>query len=190
MARKRNGRRRRRRLGSVITVKRLSGVERLSNPSSMTGIIGPLAIGGLGAVLATLGIRQWVTPTPDNAVIVDNAQWVGLGIGGLLGLVLWNVTGKPAGLLAMGGAGLATLATKLPDMVAAGGLGLPAGTAGVRRGVGAIVPEYRRNGMGAIVMQPATTGSYGPGGGESVSLHGLSAAVIPSAFGRPTFSMR
>ena len=193
MARKRNSRRRRRGTGSIITVKRLSGVERLGNPSSMTGILGPLAIGGLGTVLTTLGIRQWVTPTPENSAVVNNASWIGLGVGGLLSLMLWNMTGKPAGVLGLGGAALATAAVKVPEMIASSGMlsAMPAGTAGAR-GMGAIVTETMngaRRRLGAIVMQPASAGSYGPGGGESVTLHGLGASVIPGAFGTPTFSM-
>lgn len=193
MARKRHGRRRRRGMGSIISVRRLSGVERLNNPSSVTGILGPLAIGGLGAVLTTLGIKQWVTPTPDNAMVVDNATWFGLGAGALLSLMLWNMTGKPAGVLGLGGAALATAAVTLPSAIASSGMlaSMPTGTAGGRR-FGAIVTETMngaRRGMGAIVMQPASAGGYGPGGGESVTLHGLSAAVIPGAFGTPSFTM-
>ncbi len=194
MARKKHGRRRRRGTGSIITVKRLSGVERLGNPSSLTGILGPLAIGGFGAVLTTLGIRQWVTPTPENATVVNNATWFGLGVGGLLSLMLWNMTGKPAGVLGLGGAALATAAVKVPEMIASSGMmaAMPGGTAGVRGGMGAIVAETvngARRRLGAIVMQPASAGSYGPGGGETVTLHGLQAGIIPGAFGTPSFTM-
>jgi len=197
MARKRHGRRRNRRLGSIITVKRLSGVERVSNPSSATGAILPVVLGGTAALLSAVGIRQWVQPTADNATVVQNADWIGLGVGGLVGLTLWNMASKPAGLAALAGAGLVTLAARLPMMMMSGGIAsMPAGNG---NGTGAIVVERSngmqrgRRGVGAIVMQPAnTTGyGYGPHGGENVSLQGLSAAaaIQPSAFGTPSFTM-
>jgi hypothetical protein len=167
-------------------VRQLSGVERLNNPSSMTGAIVPGLLGAGAAILGAIGVRQFVEPTADNQKIVDNADWIGLGLGGLVGLALWNMASKPAGVAAMVAATGVTLASRLPSMLSGGALApMPAGT-------GAIVAQtmngMRRRGTGAIVMQPASVGGYGPGGGETVSLQGLR-AINPSAFGTPSFRM-
>jgi hypothetical protein len=189
MARRRHGRRRRR-LGSIITVKRLSGAERLSNPSSTLGAFGPAALGGATTILGAVGVKQLVAPTAENAPVVNNADAVGLVLGLLVSGILWVTTSKPAGIAAAAGSAIAFAATKLPAMMSGMSM-MPAGTSGIR-GMGAIVAQQMngaRRGMGAVVMQPAAAGSYGPGGGESVNLSGLS-AVIPGAFGTPTFRMR
>ena len=184
---KRSGRRRGRRLGSVITVRQLSGTDRLNNPNSVMGSVGPVLIGGGVALLGAIGIKMWVTPTPENTAVVDNADAIGAGLGALSGLVLWNTTGKAAGAMAIGAAGLLLLASRLPGMMAGMGDAAGNGTAGM----GAIVTETTMRGLqrgtrgtGAIVMSPPS--GYGANaGGETVRL----GRVYTHAFGTPSYQM-
>jgi hypothetical protein len=187
MARRKRGKRRRG-VGSVIQVRRLSGVERLNNPSSMTGAVMPALIGGGVTVLTTMGVRQFLEPTPDNATIIENADWIGLAAGSLAGLALWNMASKPAGIAALATSAVVSLAALVPSwMASANGAAPPAGMRGLR----AIVPEYSvrglRGGHGTrgIVMEPAASRGYGAGQtyGSNVRLGN----VNPGAFGTPTF---
>lgn len=189
MAKKRRGKRRRG-MGSVIQVRRLSGVERLNNPSSMTGAAMPVLIGGGVTALTVMGLHQFLEPTADNAAVLENAEWIGLAAGGLSGLALWNMASKPAGVAAVIAATVVSLAAMVPRWMASANGGAAAPQAGMRRlRVGAVVPEYSMRGTGrgtrGIVMEPAASRGYGSGRsyGDNVRLGN----VNPAAFGTPTF---
>jgi hypothetical protein len=181
MARKKR-RSRRRGVGSVIQVRQLSGTERINNPSSVTGALVPVLLGGSVAFLTTLGVRKYVEPTQENAAILDNADLIGGGTGVLTGLVLWNVASRPAGVAAMAAAAVVSLAQLVPGWMA-GAMAAP--TAGLR----AVVPEYSMRGtkgLRAIAMQSQASRGYGAdGGGENISLGRINAG----AFGTPGFRM-
>ena len=189
MARKKRKKSRRGGMGSVIQVRQLSGTERINNPSSMTGAAVPVLLGGAVTFLTALGVRKYVEPTADNAAIRDNASWIGVGAGGLIGLALWNMASKPAGVAALLTAAVVGIADMLPMWMAASATPTATTTAGLR----AIVPEYSMRGMrgagrgmGAIAMQSQASRGYGSdAGGENISL----GAINPSAFGTPGFRM-
>ncbi len=182
----RRKRSRRRRLGSVITVRPLNGSERLNNPSSMLGSAGPVLLGGGAAILAAVGVRMWVTPTPENQTLVNNADAVGAGVGALTGLILWNTASKPAGVVAIAASALLLVASRLPAMLES----MPA-AGGATAGMGAIVAEQTMRGMrgrrmGAIVVSPIASRGYGQNaGGESIRL----GRVHTGAFGTPSYPM-
>ncbi len=180
MARKKR-RSRRRGMGSVIQVRQLSGTERINNPSSVTGAIVPVLLGGSVAFLTSMGVRKYVDPTAENAPILDNADLIGGGAGLLTGLALWNVASRPAGVAAMAAAAIVSLAQMVPGWMSPGA----ATTAGLR----AILPEYSMRGvrgLRAIAMQSQASRGYGDdGGGENVSLGRINAG----AFGTPGFRM-
>ena len=181
MARKKR-RSRRRGMGSVIQVRQLSGTERLNNPSSVTGSLFPVLLGGGVAFLTAMGVRKYVEPTAENAPVINNADLIGLGAGGIVGLALWNVASRPAGVAALAAAGVVSLAQLVP-MWMAGTAAAP--TAGLR----AVVPEYSMRGvkgLRAIAMQSQASRGYGAdAGGENISLGRINAG----AFGTPGFRM-
>lgn len=180
MARKKR-RSRRSGMGSVIQVRQLSGTERLNNPSSVTGALVPVLLGGSVAFLTAMGVRKYVEPTAENAPILSNADAIGGGAGLLVGLALWNVASRPAGVAAMAAAAVVSLAQMAPGWMAAASPSA-APTAGLR----AVLPEYSMRGLRAIAMQSQASRGYGAdGGGENISLGRINA----SAFGTPGYRM-
>lgn len=187
-------RRRRRRLGSVIQVRRVSGLGSLKNPNSAIGAGLPVIIGGGVAAATTLGIRQFMKPTTDTQIMIyDNAPWFGAGAGILSSLALWNLASQSAGI----GALVSALTVGIGLVAIEAGAKMKA-EAAATAGFGAIVPEYSRavaglggrRRMGAVVMEPSASRGYGaPPGlgwtpyGEEVNL----GAINVDAFGTPMF---
>lgn len=191
---------RRRGTGSVIRVRKLSGVDGINNPNSAPGAILPVLIGGGVTTLVAIGVQQYVEPTTDsNVMLRNNAPWVGAAAGIVTGLALYNMTGRAAGLAAMSSSALLAVAlwginyAAQMRMQAAAGAPAANGTAGI----GAVVPEYSMRGLGrgrggtgaAIAMEPQASRGYGAGPlgsyGETVNL----GAINTSAFGTPGFSL-
>lgn len=200
--RRRKSSRRRRGMGSVIRVRRVNGLGQLNNPSSTVGATVPVLLGGGVAALTTIGISQWMQPTPENAAFMKNAPWLGLGVGILAALGLGAMTKKRATTaMGVGGAVITTLAFMLPSWMAS--MGSPMASNGGTAGrLGAVVPEYSmrglgRRGVGAIVMEPQASRGYGAGPlgrggrrgmgsyGEVVNL----GQINPRAFGTPGFQL-
>jgi hypothetical protein len=184
----------------VIRVRKLNGVGQLKNPNSATGAMLPVLIGGGVTALTTLGIRTMVEPTDDtNIMIRDNAPIIGVAVGGLAGLALWNMASQPAGVATIAAAGVVGLSLWALEYAAMAKAQAAANAAPATAGIGAVVPEYsmpqRGNGVGAIVMEPQSSRGYGAGPlgrlssyGETVNVAGLG-AVNAGAFGTPGFSL-
>lgn len=196
---KRRGRRRG--VGSVIRVRKLSGVGQLKNPNSVMGAALPVVIGGGVVAMTAIGLRQFMTPTTQTQMrIVENAPWVGIGAGTLVSLALWNMSSQAAGVGALTAGltiGIGMIASEFAarSRMSQVAPAAAAPTAGLR----AVVPEYsmagvprsRRSGsLGVIAMEPHASRGYGAGPlgsyGETVNL----GAVNASAFGTPGFTVR
>lgn len=197
---KRNRRRRRRGMGSVIRVRRLNGLGFLKGS---TGPIMAPAIGGATAALTTLGVKYFVNPASSqlNDKLVRWSWLVGHGAGLLASGMIYFFGGRNrnARALAMGSAagatvvGLSFFGLEQVKKMQAEAAGLPSSTAEAvatgatdettgAQGFGAIVYQQLRGpGMGAIVAEPGMNGlgSYG----ETVSLRGVNTSV----FGTPGF---
>lgn len=196
-----------RRTGSVITVRRLSGrgLGKLSNPSSGLGAVVPPLLGGGLAGAATVLLEHMASPTDGTApsqtmmTLGEYAPYIGAGVGALGGLALYAAVGAPQGAAAAAGAvGTAgsLLAYKMLNQSKANaGVVPPAvSTDGRRRRMrrtGAIVPQVQprgmagRRGTGAIVMEPVSTRGLGDPRGEAVSL----GQINSTAFGTPGFNV-
>ncbi len=170
----------------------------LRNPNSAIGASMPVVLGGATTALVTLGLRQFMTPTTEwQAQVVEFAPWVGTGAGLLVGLALWNMTSRAAGIGALTAAltvGIAFAATE-----AAARMRMQTA------GMGAVVPEYSlgrgmpARGVGAIAMEPTAARGYGAGPlgrnnqlasyGEDVTLRGVQGLgqVNQDAFGTASF---
>jgi hypothetical protein len=196
------------RTGSVISVRRLSGrgLGKLSNPSSGMGAVVPPLLGGGLAGAATVFIEHMATPTDGTApsatmaTMGEYAPYIGAGVGALGALALYAGVGAPQGAAAaagaLGTAGSLVAYKFLNQEKAAQGVVPPAVAtsgrrmlAGRRRNTGAIVMEpVATRGTGAIVpqIQPAgMAGGLGDPRGETVSL----GSVSPGAFGSPGFQV-
>jgi len=160
-----------RRTGSIISVRRLSGrgVGKLSNPSSGLGAVVPPLLGGGLAGAATVLIEHMATPT-DGKIASETmltmgqyAPYIGAAVGALGSLALAALVGAPQGAAAAAGSvgvgGSLAVYKLLNQEKAAAGVEPPVtATDGRRRGV------YGRRGTGAIVMEPvATSGRRGTG---------------------------
>jgi hypothetical protein len=170
---------RRRGTGSVLQVRKLSGLGALGRTNTVMGSLLPVAIGGVVAGGTMIGIRSFMTPdTSTKANVMEYAPWIGFAAGGVAGLALWNMNSQASGLLAIATAGVLTLATVISEAVAKSRMG----TAGVgailmeRAGTGAIVPEYSRQGMGDASR------------GANIRLNGLG-KINTGAFGTPGFAV-
>jgi hypothetical protein len=197
------------RTGSVISVRRLSGrgLGKISNPSSGMGAVVPPLLGGGLAGAATVLIEHMATPTNGTApsatmaTMGEYAPYIGVGVGALGAAALYAVVGAPQGAAAAAGAfgvGGSLVAYKLlnQEKAAAGVVPPAVATSGRRMGrslygrrsTGAIVMEpVATRGTGAIVPQIQPQGMAGTGDprGETVAL----GAVSPSAFGTPGFAV-
>jgi len=177
---------RRKGMGSVIQVRKLNGLGDLGDPKSGVGSALPVLLGGAAAGATTIGIRQFMTPTtPGQMTVMNNAPWIGLGAGALVGLGLWSMSSQPAGVAAMAGASVVALSMIFSEYAAKMRVA-KTGTAGF----GAIVPQM--NGTGAIVMEPHAGRGYGAGQlgsyGETVNVGSLG-AIRQQAFGTPGFQV-
>jgi hypothetical protein len=190
---RRSGRKRRRGVGSIITVRR-KGMGAIGADGLM-----PAAIGGGLSALTALALRWFVNPAggTTQAMLVKWAPAFGLATGALASMALFAMGGK------RGGQDQATAAFTSAAVVSLAGLGsdylmrekpivaatvtAPAMAAMAGYGMGAIVPEYSRP-TGAIVMEPMGPGGQRAGSigsfGETVSLAG----VDTNAFGTPGFN--
>lgn len=185
-------RHRRRGVGSVIQVRKLSGLGHIGASSSGVGVALPIVLGGGTALLTTVGIRQFMTPTTSTGMsVMKNAPAIGLGAGAIVAAGLWNITSQPAGLgalasavLVSGGLWLSEYAATLRlQTTASGTAGMGAVIATPTSGNGA--NGIRGAGQGAIVLEPmAGRGTSGVGSyGETVNL----GAINRSPFGTPGF---
>lgn len=185
-------RRRHRKVGSLITMKRMNGLGKLSSPSSFMGAAVPPLVGGLVAALTAVGVRWFAKPgsSPLQAKLYKFAPFVGLATGGAASLAMYMLGGAPAALSSGIGAAAASGGLIGYDMLLKkqGGAAVQAALAGL----GAIVPEYGTRGLGAIVMEPQNTRTFSSGTrglgavyGETVNLGN----VNPSAFGTPGFKV-
>jgi hypothetical protein len=121
--------------------------------------------------------------------VVDNAPWIGVGAGAIVGLAMWNMVSQPAGVGALTAALLVGGSMAISEMAAKSRLTAAAPATTSTAGIGAVVPEYsaapRRSGVGAITMEAHASRGYGAGAlgsyGESVNL----GAVNLRAFGTP-----
>lgn len=202
---------RRRGTGSVIAVKPLSGLGKVSRPGSILGSFVPPLVAGVAAGGGALLVEHMGKPSngeqPTDIMITlaENAPWVGAGLGAGVGLAMWPMFGASAALAGVAGAlGVsgALLAYKMLTATQSTATTDPAtgptvstqGLGAYRyrrmrgiRGTGAIVPQLMppgMNGLGAIVMEPSATRGLGDPRGETVSLGN----VNPSAFGTPGFT--
>lgn len=189
--------RRRRGMGSVISVRRVSGLGRgLGSMMQWMGMLMLPLLGGAVSVGTTIAIQRWVNPARGQlqANLVRFASLVGTGAGLLVSL--------PVGMLAGGRGGAAGAATAVGAVVGGAAIGVsdavrmamlraqagqmaaaqPQGDAAAAGGTGVIVPEYR--GLpartGAIVFERERR--LGKSGYE-VSLGSVNTRV----FGTPSF---
>lgn len=202
-----------RRTGSIITVRKLSGrgVGNLKNPASGLGAVVPPLLGGVLTGGVTILIENMASPTNGTApsqymmTLGRYAPFIGVGIGFLGSMALYGMLGSaPAGAAAAAGAvgvGGSLIAYRLlNESKAAAGVTPPAITGlgyghnnrmsmyGRRGRTGAIVPQLQPQGMagvGAIVMEPTATRGLGDPRGETVQL----GQVSPAAFGTPGFAV-
>jgi GNAT superfamily N-acetyltransferase len=188
MAKHRKHRKHRRGTGSVLQVRQLSGLGAMRSPNSIMGTLLPIGIGAVVGGGAMIGIRSFMHPdTPLKQNLMEYAPWVGLAAGGVAGLALWNMSSQHAGLLAFGTAAVIAVTTVTGEAVAKARLTAEAAGAGTK-GLSAIVPEYRRTGTGAILMERAGTSDAQRG--ANIQLQGLGLGKInTSAFGVPGFSV-
>lgn len=195
-----------RRLGSVIRVRKMQGLGQLDRPSSWMGSAGPAAIGGLTAAGTAIGLRYFMKPTSDaQMTLLQNAPYVGLGTGLLASLLVSMTSGKPAGVGVAAGATVVTAVMAASEMmakqrlaeVAAGGTLDAMKPYGLGRGTGAIVMEPHASrgygagplgsGVGAIVATYSSAPRRGVGAyGDVVNLNGIN----PSAFGTQGFNVQ
>lgn len=192
---KRKSSRRRKGMGSIITVRR-KGMGALDATTLM-----PVALGGGLSALTAIALRYFVDPSTGTTqnMLVKWAPAFGLVTGSLASLALYMMGGR-AGMeqatraflssLVVSGAGLGSdmLLRQKPALAATIA---SSGSAMAGYGMGAIVPEYSRppGGMGAIVMEQVGAGGQRAGTiggiyGETVNLAG----VNTSAFGTPGFN--
>lgn len=121
--------------------------------------------------------------------MVNWAPAIGVALGGVASFALYSMSGKHAGFGAAAGA------------IGVGGALLVYSVMNQQQqqpvqGVGAIVPEYGTNGLGAIVMEPESAQGYNAySGGQEVSIRGLGSGLAGglgaqmdvSAFGPASF---
>lgn len=187
---------RRKGMGSVIQVRKLNGLGDLGDPKSGVGAALPVLLGGLAAGGTTIGIRHFMTPTtPGQMSVMNNAPWIGLGAGVIVGLGMWNMTSQPAGVGAIAGASVVALSMVIGEMAAKMRMASAgAGTAGV----GAVVAygpgqgNGMTSGVGAIVMEPHASRGYGAGQLGAVGSYGETVnlgAIRQQAFGTPGFQI-
>lgn len=186
---KRRKHRRHRGTGSVLQVRKLSGLGAMRMPNSLMGSLLPVAIGGLVSGGTMIGIRSFMHPdTATKANVMEYAPWIGLAAGGITGLALWNMSSQAAGLLAVAAAGVLTLTTVVGEAVAKARM-----TTEVAKtsGMGAIVAEYGgRRGTGAILMERAGTGRASHRLGDAQRGANINLGKINTgAFGTPGFSV-
>jgi hypothetical protein len=183
MSKRRN--KKRRGTGSVLQVRRLSGLGAMKSPNSIMGVLLPVGIGLVTAGGTMVGIRSFMHPdTQMKASLMDYAPWVGLAAGGVASLAVWNMQSQHAGLIALGTAAAVTLTTVAGEAVAKARLTADAGGSGTQ-GLSAIVAEYQnRRGMGAVLMERAGTSDAQRG--ANINLHGLG-RINTGAFGTPGF---
>ncbi len=196
--RRRSIRRRRRGMGSVISVRR-KGMGALKGTTG--AVVAPL-LGGAVTALTTLGIRYYVKPDTETNISVLKYSWaIGHGAGLLASLGLYFLGDKSNRMALAASSATAATAVGLfafaSDMVpessraaiaaaatgsavesgaaaAAAANGAPPGGFGaiVYNQLGAVVPEYQgMNGLGGDY------GSYG----QSVSLRGVDTRVFGSS---------
>jgi hypothetical protein len=188
--------RKRRGMGSIISVRKGS-LGQLGADA-----VAPPLLGGGAAALTTLALRYFVDPMQGTTqqALVRWAPLFGLATGSIASLALYMMGGSRdgarnamqgfLGAAVVAGFGLGAdfiLKEKGGSLVAAVTATAPAALPAGTEGFGAIVPEYSRQGMGAIVMEPTGPGGQRPGSigsyGESVTLQG----VNTGAFGTPGF---
>lgn len=208
MAKHNKGRRRRRGMGSIISIRR--GMGKIPGGAMGAAVI-PGLVGALITGLTAIGIRYFVDPAQGRTqeILVRWSWLFGHAAGVLASAGLFMLGGTPAAassFVAATGVGLALFGQDMVLKQRQGGsilATLQASSAATTtsdaapatvNGVGAIVPEYSRPrgamgpGMGAIVMEnvgpsgrrAGTIGSYG----ETVTLQGINTR----AFGTPGFS--
>lgn len=183
---------RRRGMGSIIRVTPLSGggVGAVKRPHSFAGSAVPVLVGGGVAAATAVGLRYYMTPTTQTQMsVVDNAPWIGVGAGAVVGLAMWNLVSQPAGIAAIMSGLLVGSSMAISEMAAKSRLAAAVPATTTQAGIGAVVPEYssapRRSGVGAITMESHASRGYGAGAlgsyGETVNL----GAVNIKAFGTP-----
>jgi hypothetical protein len=177
----------RRGTGSVLQVRKLSGLGAMRMPNTFMGSLLPVAIGGVVAGGTMIGIRSFMHPdTSMKANVMEYAPWVGLVAGGVAGLLMWNVSSQAAGLLTVATAGVLTLATVAGEAVAKARM---TNEVAKTSGLGAIVPEYSRTGTGAILMERAGTGRAHRLGDAQRGANINLGKINTGAFGTPGFSV-
>lgn len=202
---KRSKGRRRRGMGSIISIRR--GMGKIPGGAMGAAVI-PGLVGALITGLTAIGIRYFVDPAQGRTqeILVRWSWLFGHAAGVLASAGLFMLGGTPAAtssFVAATGVGLALFGQDMVLKQARGGSILATlqassaasvDTSTTGAGTGAIVPEYSRPrgamgaGMGAIVMEnvgpngkrAGTIGSYG----ETVTLQGINTR----AFGTPGFS--
>lgn len=198
-SKRKTNRRRGRRLGSVIRVRKMKGLGQVSRPGTLMGSAGPALIGGATAAATAIGIRYMMKPTTQGQVtIMQNAPWVGLGTGLLASMMVGWTSGQPAGVGAAAGATVVTGVMAVSEMAAKARLKEVAS--------GETLDAMKPYGLGAIVMEPHAGRGYGTGPlgaivptyssaprtnglgayGDVVNLKGIN----PSAFGSPGFNVQ
>lgn len=176
---KRKSRKRRRKLGSTIRVRKLNGIGAITKSNSLMGAALPTLLGGGAAAITTIGIRQFDTAPP---MLVQYSPWAGLAASSVIAGVLYKMQSQAAGVGAFAGGLAVTLATVLMEWLAKEQL-LSAGASGLA----AIVPEFAgTSGVGALSLEPLSSRGYGATAlgkgvgsyGEVVNLNGINPSVI------------
>lgn len=211
MAKKRKG------MGSIITIRRMNGLGRLNDPKTFMGAALPSLAGAGLVALVTAAARYWAKPSEGDTprAVFKWAPAIGLGVGSVFSLAMYYLSGAPGAISTF----VSSLATSgglmLHDQVVrnaigeyslalppnmtglAGGDGGGSAVAGMRR-LGLVVPERvlgpgRRSvqGTGGIVYEDPNSRDprvrYGVSGVGAYGESARVAGVNPSAFGTPGF---
>lgn len=202
-----------RRLGSVVRIRRTSGLGKLGQldkPASVVGSYVPPLLGAVAAAGTMIAVRMMTPRTEYQMKLMENAPWVGGFAGSLTALLLGAMSGRPAGWAAAAGATGVTLAMATSEMIARARVAqmMPSDAAGPPAGVtdGAVAGLFGHR-TGAIVMEPQASRGYGAGklgaivpeysntrglGGRGVGAYGDQvnlANVNQGAFGTPGFNV-
>jgi hypothetical protein len=205
-------RRRARGTGSVIAVRQLNGLGKVSRPGTLLGSLVPPVVGGglVGGVMLALEhmgkpSADGNQPSPTMVTMAENSELIGAGAGLIGAAAMYPLLGAPAAASAAAGAvvvGLAIFALKSLQKSEITASTVPAtavpgaqnpstkglGSMYQTRSMGAIVPQLMprgMNGTGAIVMEQQAMRGLGDPRGETVSLGN----VNPGAFGTPGFQI-
>lgn len=176
------------RVGQVITIRRMNGLGRLTQPSSFAGAALPPLIGAGLTGLTVIAARYFAKPSEGETpkMLFKWAPGLGIGLGLVGSAALYWLGGAPAAVSsAVASVAVGGLAFAADQQLKAnpGEFALALGPGATPNGTGVVVGE-RIGTRGIMFENPASrdpANRYGIGSyGETVNMRG----ITPSAFGR------